>query len=282
MAIWDKLGRSGDVEDRRGMPSLLPFGLGTGVLTTGIVIVLGLLGYTVDPALVNQLIQISGVGTTTQGEQPAEFKGLDNYEAFASSVIGSTNEYWSAALAGTSTSYRGPKLVLFRHSTTSGCGLATSDVGPHYCPADQTIYLDETFFDVLKQQLGGSDGDVAQAYVLAHEVGHHVQNLTGTMASVQNDPGYQATGTNSLSVRLELQADCYAGRWAHSIKDRGVFESEREIQEAIDAASAVGDDRIQSQSGTVNPETWTHGSSEQRVAAFNEGWSAGNAATCEL
>lgn len=282
MAIWDKLGQSGDVEDRRGMQSLLPFGLGTGVLTTGVVIILGILGYNVDPALVNQLIQITGIETTTTGEQPAEFKGVDDYEAFASSVLGSTNEYWKKTLAGTATTYTNPKLVLFRDSTGSGCGIATADVGPHYCPADQTVYLDETFFDVLKERLGGSDGDVAQAYVLAHEVGHHVQNITGTMASVQNDPGYQATGANSLSVRLELQADCYAGLWAHSIKDRGVFENDQEINEALQAAAAVGDDRIQSSSGGVNPETWTHGSAEQRTAAFKSGWLTGDANRCTL
>ena len=284
MAIWDKLGRSGNVEDRRGTESsLLPFGLGSGVLTTGVVLILGVLGYNVDPTLVDQLIQLSGVtSTTTQTEQPAEFKGVDDYEAFASAVLGSTNQYWKSALKGTSTSYIDPRLVLFRDSTSSGCGIATADVGPHYCPADQTIYLDETFFDVLKERLGGSNGDVAQAYVLAHEVGHHVQHLTGTMASIQNDPEYQTTGANSLSVRLELQADCYAGLWANSIRDRGVFENDQEINEALDAAAAVGDDRIQSSSGGVNPETWTHGSSEQRTSAFKAGWSSGDLGRCSL
>lgn len=282
MALWDKLGRSGNVEDRRGMQSMLPFGLGSGVLATGVIVILGFLGYSVDPALVNQLIEASGVSTTSQTEQPAEFKGIDDYEAFTASVLGSTNEYWKNALSGTATEYSDPKLVLFRDSTNSGCGLASSDVGPHYCPSDQTIYLDETFFDVLKERFGGSNGDVAQAYVLAHEVGHHVQNVTGTMGSVQNDPEYQASGANSLSVRLELQADCYAGLWAHSIKDRGVFESDSEIDEALQAAAAVGDDRIQSTSGGVNPETWTHGSASQRTNAFKAGWTSGNVERCTL
>ncbi len=282
MALWDKLGRSGNVEDRRGMQSMLPFGLGSGALATGVVVILGFLGYTVDPALVNQLIQVSGIESSSQSEQPAEFKGVDNYEAFATSVLGSTNEYWNKKLAGTATRYTDPRLVLFRDSTNSGCGIATADVGPHYCPSDQTMYLDETFFDVLKERLGGSDGDVAQAYVLAHEVGHHVQNKVGTMASVQNDPEYQASGANSLSVRLELQADCYAGLWANSIKDRGVFENDQEINEALDAAAAVGDDRIQSTSGGVNPETWTHGSAEQRTNAFKAGWTTGDVERCTL
>ncbi len=282
MALWDKLGRSGNVEDRRGMQSMLPFGLGSGALATGVVVILGFLGYSVDPALVNQLIQVSGIESSSQSEQPAEFKGVDNYEAFTTSVLGSTNEYWNKKLAGTATQYTEPRLVLFRDSTNSGCGIATADVGPHYCPSDQTIYLDETFFDVLKERLGGSDGDVAQAYVLAHEVGHHVQNKVGTMASVQNDPEYQASGANSLSVRLELQADCYAGLWANSIKDRGVFENDQEINEALDAAAAVGDDRIQSTSGGVNPETWTHGSAEQRTNAFKAGWTTGDIERCTL
>lgn len=282
MAFWDKLGRSGDIEDRRGTGSPLPFGLSPGVLTSGAVLILGLFGLNVDPALVEQVIQLSGASSSQQSDQSAEFKGVDDYEAFASSVLGSTNDYWSSVLKNTATPYSNPKLVLFRDSTRSGCGIATSDVGPHYCPADQTIYLDETFFDVLKEQLGGSNGDVAQAYVIAHEVGHHVQNKTGIMASVQNDPAYQATGQNTLSVRLELQADCYAGLWAHSIKDKGVFENDQEINEALDAAAAVGDDRIQASSGSVNPETWTHGSAEQRTAAFKAGWTSGDTNRCSL
>lgn len=275
MALWDKLGSSGNVEDRRGMNSL---GLGGGLITAVVVLGLGYFGINVDPALISQLLSASGV---TSSEQSSEFKGNDSYESFARSVIGSTNTYWSGQL-GEQTPYNGPRLVLFRDATQSACGIATSDVGPHYCPNDATIYLDETFFDVLQKQYGGSSGDVAQAYVMAHEVGHHVQNITGTMQQVQSDLSYQATGENSLSVRLELQADCYAGSWAHSLRDKGVFESPREIQEAIDAASAVGDDRIQSTSGSVNPETWTHGSSEQRVASFNNGWNSGDYTVCKL
>lgn len=276
MAMWDKLGGGGNIEDRRGASAL---GIGGGLIATVITLALGYFGISADPALLEQLIAASGV--TNQGEQSAEFKGADSYETFASNVIGSTDRYWKAELAGR-LDYPSPKLILFRTATQSGCGIASSEVGPHYCPADQSIYLDETFFDVLEERLGGGKGDVAQAYVMAHEVGHHVQNVTGTMEQVQQDPGYQATGSNSLSVRLELQADCYAGLWANSIRDAGVFESEAEIQEAIDAAAAVGDDRIQSTTGSVNPETWTHGSSEQRVAAFKKGWTNTGIDTCTL
>ena len=276
MALWDKLGGGGNIEDRRGASAL---GIGGGLLATVVTLALGYFGISADPALIEQLIAASGV--TSQSEQSSEFSGADSYETFASNVIGSTDKYWKAELAGV-VDYPSPKLVLFRTATQSGCGIATSEVGPHYCPADQRIYLDETFFDVLAERLGGSNGDVAQAYVMAHEVGHHVQNVTGTMEQVQSDPDYQATGGNSLSVRLELQADCYAGAWANSIRGAGVFESEQEIQEAIDAAAAVGDDRIQSSTGSVNPETWTHGSSAQRVEAFNRGWNSGDSTVCRL
>lgn len=276
MAVWDNLG-SGNVEDRRGMGGA---GIGIGGSIVGIVMFLALsyMGVQVDPALLEQVA--SNVGSSSQStEQPAEFQGQDSYETFVSNVLGSNNSYWKATLTQENKSYTEPKLVLFRDATQSGCGIATTQVGPHYCPADQTIYLDETFFDVLKQ-LGGSNGDVAQAYVIAHEAGHHVQDVLGTMSAVTNSGEYQRTGDNSLSVKLELQADCYAGLWAHSLKGKGVFD-DNEINEAILAAEAVGDDRIQSQmQGSINPETWTHGSSQERVNAFNKGYTTGQLSVC--
>ena len=274
MAVWDNLG-SGNVEDRRGMGGLALGGSGALV---GIVLFLAMsfLGVEIDPALIEE---IANTAPSSSQEQPAEFQGKDSYESFASSVLGSANTYWAQALADSSAQYKEPRLVLFRDATQSGCGIATSQVGPHYCSNDATIYLDETFFDVLTQ-LGGSNGDVAQAYVIAHEVGHHVQNIDGTMQAVANNPAYEQTGENSISVRLELQADCYAGLWAHSLKGKGVFDN-GEINEAIKAAEAVGDDRVQSQTGgSVNPETWTHGSSQDRVKAFNQGYDSGNLQTC--
>lgn len=279
MAFWDNLGGGGDIEDRRGLGV---FGLGGGIVAVIIVMALGYFGINIDQTLVEELLVSTGISETVDNkDQPAEFQGADSYEVFASNVLGSSNRYWRTAIDNQAT-YSEPRLVLFRDATRSGCGVATSEIGPHYCPTDQTIYLDETFFDVLAKQLGGSNGDVAQAYVIAHEVGHHVQNVSGTMAKVQSDPSYRQTGDNSLSVRLELQADCYAGLWAHSIKNQGVFESESEIKEALDAAAAVGDDRVQSTSGSVNPETWTHGSSQQRVDAFNRGWTSGQLSQCVL
>lgn len=285
MAFWDKLGTSGDVEDRRGMGGL-PFGGNAGLVAIGAVIVLGFFGVNADPKLVEQLIAISGVGTSEQSSpenQPAEFKGKDNYEVFASTVVGSTNNFWSEQFSSLNKTYETPRLVLFRQATQSGCGVATSDVGPHYCPADKTIYLDETFFGLLEQRFGGNSGDVAQAYVIAHEVGHNVQHVLGIMEQVQGDPSYQATGDNSLSVKLELQADCYAGMWAGSVRDKGIFESPNEIQEAIQAASAVGDDHIQQKTqGSINPETWTHGSSAEREAWFKKGYDNGDIKQCSF
>lgn len=281
MANWDQLGTDGNVDDRRGMGG--GFGLGSSLLTFGAVMILGFFGINADPRLVAELVQLTGIGSSSQTTQSAQYQGKDSYEQFTRSVLGSTNDFWTKQFTTTSRGYEQPKLVLFRGATQSGCGVATSDVGPHYCPNDNTIYLDETFFDVLKQQLGGSNGDVAQAYVIAHEVGHHVQNQLGIMDQVQNSSAYQATGENSLSVKLELQADCYAGLWARSVKDQGIFENDQEINEALSAASAVGDDRIQKETtGSVSPETWTHGSAEERVASFKLGYQSTSMQVCSL
>lgn len=274
MALWDKLGTRGNISDRRGLGGGL--GAGAGLLGVVITLALGYYGINVDPNLVNQVI--GSVDTSETRQQPAEFAGEDEYERFASAVLGSTDNFWASKIS----QYPEPTLVLFRDATRSGCGVATTNVGPHYCPADSTIYLDERFFDVLTSQLGAQGGDTAQAYVIAHEVGHHVQNVTGTMQQVQSNSQYRQTGDNSLSVRLELQADCYAGLWANSLRDEGVFEP-GDIEEAIDAAAAVGDDHIQDQSGLdINPETWTHGSSRQRVNAFKAGFETGDISRCRL
>jgi predicted metalloprotease len=216
------------------------------------------------------------------GVQPEEFQGEDDYEVFASTVLGSTDDTWNAIFSESGLTYVEPTLVLFRDVTTSGCGGANSAVGPHYCPLDETIYIDETFFDELVSRFGAEGGDVAEAYVIAHEVGHHVQNRLGIMDQVreaQQGAGSQEEA-NQLSVLLELQADCFAGIWAYSIRDAGVFQP-GEIQEAVDAAAAVGDDRIQERvQGQVNPETWTHGSSAQRVEWFTLGFETGDPSAC--
>lgn len=278
MALWDNLGTSGDVEDRRGMGGIA---LGGGGLLVGIVmfVVLSYMGVQVDPALLEQVAGGATGSTSQTTEQPTEYQGKDQYETFVSTVLGSTNAYWQPTVKSQHQAWHDPKLVLFRDSTRSDCGIATTQVGPHYCPADQTIYLDETFFDVIGQ-LGGSTSDTAQAYVIAHEAGHHAQNLLGIMDAATSDPAYQRTGDNSVSVKLELQADCFAGLWANSIKDKNVFQP-GDIESAIKTAGAVGDDRIQaSTQGSINPETWTHGSSTERIDAFNKGFNSGKLSVC--
>jgi predicted metalloprotease len=178
---------------------------------------------------------------------------------------------WEQVFAQRNLDYAEPRLVLFRGLTQSACGGADARSGPHYCSLDRTIYLDETFFDEMRRRFGVASGDVAQAYVIAHEVGHHAQEQMGILARSQKGE----------SVEVELQADCFAGLWAYSIRDLGVFEP-GELQEALDLAAAVGDDRVQrATTGRVREETWTHGSSEQRVAWFSRGAESGSVAACD-
>lgn len=272
MALWDKLSSYGNVEDRRGQAAAIGGGLGV-VGIVGSLLYSFLTGAPID---VNQILtQLQASQSSQQSLTTQDFEGADNYEVFASTVLGSTNDVWRDIFTQSGRTYTEPRLVLFRTATTSGCGVATSDVGPHYCPADMTIYIDETFFTELQQRFKAQGGDVAEAYVIAHEVGHHVQNELGIMRQVQ-----QKGNSNELSVRLELQADCFAGIWANSVSELGIFQP-GEINEAIDAASAVGDDRIQqSVQGQINPETWTHGSSAQRVEWFTKGYDAGDPTAC--
>lgn len=277
MALWDRITSRGNVDDRRANPAAIGGGLGIG----GVALLL-LFNYLNGGDLTDVLSQIdpSTLGVQTENRDVSEFEGNDEYEQFASTVLGSGNDVWTSVFSQQGKQYDAPKLVLFRTLTESGCGGADSRVGPHYCPLDGTIYLDETFFDELTTQLGAKGGDVAEAYVIAHEIGHHVQNELGLMDSVRTQQERNPAQENQLSVNLELQADCFAGIWANSLKDQNVFE-QGEISEAIDAAEAVGDDRIQQKvNGQVNPESWTHGSSEQRVTWFNRGYDSGDFNQC--
>lgn len=276
MAVWDRITSRGHVEDRRGFGPVAIGGLGLGGVALYLLANV-LLGGEIDPGVV--LSQLEQSQVAQQNVDQGQFEGLDEYELFASTVLGSNNELWQEKFAENNQEYVPPKLVLFRTATTSACGTATSQVGPHYCPLDQTIYLDETFFDELTQRFGAQGGDVAEAYVIAHEVGHHVQQQRGTLQQAQQADPSEA---NEQSVRLELQADCFAGIWAYSIRDLDVL-SPGEIQEAMDAAAAVGDDRIQERvTGQINPESWTHGSSQARVEAFTRGYESGDVAACEV
>lgn len=201
--------------------------------------------------------------------------------AFVSFVLDDIQDFWTEEFKAAGSTYERAKLVLFERSvTTGGCGSAPSAVGPFYCPPDQTAYIDLTFFAELAAQLQFS-GDFAQAYVIAHEIGHHVQNLTGVNAAVREASAKDPDRANEFSVRQELQADCFAGAWAFSVYQAGLLES-GDVEEALTAAAAVGDDRIQKQSGTpINQETWTHGSSEQRVAWFKRGFESGDPGRCD-
>jgi len=270
---------SSNIEDRRGMGGKgLALG-GGGLGTLVLILVLWLCG--ADPrALLDQL----GGGAVPQQQQQQQpqtnpnqpgRKSDDDQKKFVASVLGSTEDVWRKVLPQQSRrQYQDPKLVLFTNQVQSACGTAGSSTGPFYCPGDNKLYLDYSFFNELAREFK-APGDFAQAYVIAHEVGHHIQNLMGTMDKVQ-----QAGNTNDLSVKLELQADCYAGVWAFYAKQQGLVEA-GDAEEAIRAASAVGDDSIQKRAqGYVVPESFTHGSSQQRMQWFTRGYQAGDMRQC--
>lgn len=273
MAFWDKITSRGNVQDRRGFGSAI---LGSGGIGLGGIALILVLNYFSGGDLTDILQQLAQQ-VPAQIQNQSQFEGQDKYEVFASTVLGSTNDFWKTKFTELNKTYTEPRLVLFRNATAGGCGVSSSAVGPHYCPLDNTIYLDETFFEEIRYRLDAVGGDVAESYVIAHEVGHHVQNILGLLES-----GSLSESNNQASVQQELQADCFAGLWANSIRDLGVFET-GEISEAMDIASAIGDDRIQQKTeGQINPETWTHGSSEQRLKAFTTGYESGSLSVCGI
>jgi len=268
---------SGNVIDRRGSRpggrAALPGGLGlVGVL---VFVAIQLLGGGGSAFSVPQAFDDGTAAPDAQGIPPEQDPERD-LKDFSAYVFDNAQGVWGRTLNG----YRDAKLVLYREAVSTGCGSASSAVGPFYCPADQRVYLDLSFYADMERQLG-APGDFAWAYVIAHEVGHHVQQLTGTSDEVRrlqrDDPG----NANTLSVRLELQADCYAGVWAHSVFEAGDLEA-GDVREAMTAAQAVGDDRLQRRAGgDVQPDSFTHGSSEQRARWFDTGREAGEPAACD-
>ena len=211
---------------------------------------------------------------------PLEANPNDDVSGFVAFVVDDVQDSWARLFAEAGRKYEPTKLVLFTDATSSGCGHATSATGPFYCPADRHVYLDLGFFRELRSRFG-APGDFAQAYVIAHEFGHHVQTVLGISADVRRGQQENPDEANELSVRLELQADCFAGVWAHSAYQENLLET-GDLEEGIDAAAAVGDDRIQRQAGGgINPETWTHGSSEQRVEWFRRGFESGDPNACD-
>lgn len=230
---------------------------------------------------------ISDGGETTDGTSygevglsPADSAAEEPMVQFVSFVLDDAQSTWDVAFDRAGSSYDPARLVLFRGGTATGCGVGQSAMGPFYCPLDQRVYIDLDFFNELDRRFG-APGDFAQAYVLAHEIGHHVQHLLGVDERVRRVQQSNPDASNELSVRMELQADCYAGVWAHSANDRGKLEA-GDIQEGLGAASAVGDDRIQKQTtGRVNVDSFTHGSAEQRASWFMRGFESGNPNACD-
>ena len=262
---WQDMRRSTNVEDRRGMRMGVPVTGGLGLI---VLLVIGLLTG-INP------LQLIGSGDEPGVESSAS--GDDLMRDFVSAILGSTEETWGALFSASGQQYREPSLVLFTDVTQSGCGTGQAAMGPFYCPLDQTVYIDLSFYNDLRERLG-APGDFAQAYVIAHEVGHHVQNLLGTMDQAQQG----GAGASSVSVRLELQADCYAGLWANRAERAKPMLESGDVEEALNAASAIGDDRLQRQTqGTVVPESFTHGTSAQRVRWFRRGLELGDPKSCD-
>ncbi len=282
---WRKLERSSNVQDRRGMPSrgATIGGGGVGIVAI-LAVVLGMCGGGADLSQLAPMLeglQAPAADPQDLGTVPSDPESVEERE-FVAAVLGSTETLWNDMFAGSGTAYVPADLVLFSGSTSSACGGANAQVGPHYCPPDQTIYIDLDFFGELQARFGARGGDFAEAYVIAHEVAHHVQNVLGISSDVQQMQQQHPDDANDLSVRIELQADCLAGVWANSIYQREGVLQPGDIEEGLDAAASVGDDRIQEAiQGRVTPESWTHGSSEQRVDWFTTGYESGDPNACD-
>ena len=278
---WDNFRTSSNVEDRRGMRMG-----GAGGLGIGTIVILGLIGWAfgIDPRiLISGAEMVAGGGGGYEQQQGRQGAPQDEVGRFAAAVLGNTEDVWNQVLpAQANRQYREPKLVIFSGATRSGCGAAQSAMGPFYCPLDQTVYIDLSFFEDMQRRFRAG-GDFAYAYVIAHEVGHHVENVLGILPRVQQrQQEVSEVERNQLSVRVELMADCLAGVWAHHSQQRWQSLEQGDIEEAIRAAEAIGDDRLQKQSqGRVVHDSFTHGSSEQRVRWLTTGLKSGQVQSCD-
>ena len=271
---WTPEGRSANLEDRRSAGGGMGRGLGIGgtVVLLALSLIFGRNFFTdlgVEPATSVAAAPMSAADSASEEKEVQ----------FISFLLDDVQATWATILPNFGANFHPARLVLFRNSTDSGCGTAQSVMGPFYCPLDEHVYLDLGFFEELRQRFGAS-GDFAQAYVLAHELGHHVQHLLGTDARVRRLQESNPPDANQLSVRLELQADCYAGVWAHSTDQRRLLER-GDVDEALNAAAAVGDDRIQKRTtGRINVDSFTHGSAAQRSEWFKRGFASGDPRSC--
>ncbi len=278
---WTDEGRSSNIEDRRGAG-----GGGGGMFGGG-----GRMGMGLGGTVVLLILSLifgrdllpGGSSTTTQsgGElAPADSAREEPEVHFVSFVLDDVQHTWAQLMQRSGAPWHDAKMVLFRDATQTGCGTGQTAMGPFYCPVDEKVYIDLGFYDELKTRFG-APGDFAQAYVIAHELGHHVQHLLGTDERVRRAQEANPESANQLSVRLELQADCYAGVWGYSANKRNILEA-GDAQEGLNAAAAVGDDRIQKQeTGRVNTDTFTHGSSQQRMQWFQRGFQSGDPQQCD-
>jgi predicted metalloprotease len=289
----DELPKSDRVEDRRG--GLSGFPGGRGGIGLGTIVILGLIGWAlgIDPRVLiegaetmsrnDQTQQQSDAGSTTSSAAPSDTMGQ-----FVSAVLGSTEAQWTDIFAQAGRRYEPPTLVMFSGATRSGCGSAQAAMGPFYCPVDQKVYLDTSFFQDLERRfracdVGSKTCQFSQAYVIAHEIGHHVQNQLGLLPQVQEaQRGMDRAEANSLQVRVELQADCLAGVWANRAQEKWKFIEPGDVEAAMQTASAIGDDRLQRQTqGHVVPDAFTHGTSAQRTRWFMTGLRTGDVARCD-
>jgi predicted metalloprotease len=281
----DELPTSDRIEDRRGV------GTSRAGLGIGTVVVLGLIGWAlgIDPRLlIGGAEMISGNEPTQQQGEAKTGAPSDEVGHFVSAILGSTEAEWKEVFGQAGRTYEPPTLVMFTGATQSGCGFAKAAMGPFYCPIDQKVYLDTSFFRDLQQRFRGCDAgsktcQFSQAYVIAHEIGHHVQNQLGILPKVQQaKQGVEQADANALQVRVELQADCLAGVWANRAQAKWQFIEPGDVEAALQTASAIGDDRLQRQSqGYVVPDAFTHGTSAQRTRWFTSGLKSGQVASCD-
>ncbi len=298
---WRGRERSSNIEDRRGQGGSRGGGLGGlgglgsgsgggfriptgggraggGLGLVGIIVVFGLIWLLSGQNPLDMLAGGQSSGPSTQWSAPASTAGSDELAEFVGVVVKDTEDLWFEVFQQNNMTYTPPKVVLFSDATQSGCGLAQSASGPFYCPNDQKVYIDLVFYDQLRQQFG-APGDFAQAYVIAHEIGHHVQNLTGVLPEFNRLRGQMSQEEqNAYSVRVELQADCYAGVWANYVQRQNLLE-QGDVEEAINAANAIGDDTLTR--GRVAERNFTHGTSAQRMAWLKRGMQSGDVGQCD-